>query len=80
MIDSQRGAWHRVSYHHLISNKHEWNNFFIKNNQEILLDLVHYALKEQPEDNLMVDISWAWYNGSYTMATKKIKSLKKIIQ
>ena len=29
MIDSQRGA--RVGYNHLISNKREWNNCFIKN-------------------------------------------------
>ena len=42
----------------------------------MLLDLVNYALKEQPEDNLMVAISWAWYNGSYIMAAKPIKSLK----
>ena len=36
MIDSQRGAKRRVGYNHLISNKREWNNCFIKNNQEIL--------------------------------------------
>ena len=44
---------------HLISNKREWNNRFIKNNQEILLDLADFALQEQPEDNLMVAISRA---------------------
>ena len=31
MIDSQRGAQRRVGYNHLISNKCEWNNCFIKN-------------------------------------------------
>ena len=31
MIDSQRGAKRRVGYNHLISNKREWNNCFIKN-------------------------------------------------
>ena len=37
----------------------------LKNNQESLLDLVDFALQEQYlEDNLMVSISWAWYNGS----------------
>ena len=43
-----------------------------------MLDLNDFALREQPEDNLMVAISWAraWYNGSYTMAAKPIKSLK----
>ena len=38
----------RVGYNHLISNKCECNNCFIKNDQEILLDLVDFALKEQP--------------------------------
>ena len=43
----------------------------------MLLDLTDFALQEQPEDNLMVAISWAWYNGSrYTMAAKPIKSLE----
>ena len=34
--DSQRGAQRRVSYNHLISNKREWNNCFIKNAPKIL--------------------------------------------
>ena len=63
-------------YNHLISNKGERNNCFIKNNQELLLDFVDFVLKERPEDNLMVAIPWAWYNGSYTMAAKPIKSLE----
>ena len=42
----------------------------------LLLDLVDFAWQEQPEDNLMVAISRAWYNGSYTMAAKRIKSLE----
>ena len=32
-----------VGYNHLISNKGEWNNCFIKNNQVVLLDLVNFA-------------------------------------
>ena len=44
--------------------------------QELLLDLADFALKNQPEDNLMVTIPRAWYNGSYTMAAKPIKSLE----
>ena len=63
-------------YNHLISTKREWNNCFIKNNQEILLDLSNFAMQEQPEDNLMVAISQAWYNGSNAMATKPIESLE----
>ena len=67
----------RVGYE-MISNKGEWNNRFIRNNQEMLLDidLVDFALQEQPEDNLMVAISRAWYNGSYTVAAKPIKSVE----
>ena len=45
------------SCNHLISNKREWNNFFIKNNQEMLLDHADFALQEQAEDNLMVAFS-----------------------
>ena len=55
--------------------KREWNNCFIKNNQEILLDLADFALQEQPEDNLMVAVSQVCYNGPYSMAVKPIKSL-----
>ena len=76
MIDSQLGATCLVGDNHLISNKREWNNCFIKNNQEILVDFADFALQEQLEDNLMVFISQAWYNGSFTMAAKPIKSLK----
>ena len=76
MIDSQRGAQHRVDYNHLISNKREWNNCFIKNNKEILLNLADFALQEQLESNLMVAISRPWYNGSYATAAKPIKSLE----
>ena len=66
----------RVSYNHFISNKREWNSCFIKNNHEILLNLANFALQEQPEENLMVAISRPWYNDSYTMAVKPIKSLE----
>ena len=57
MIDSQRAAYCRVGYYHLVSNKREWNNCFIKNNQEMLLDHADFALQEQAEDNLMVAFS-----------------------
>ena len=46
------------------------------NNQEILLDFADFALQVQLEDNLMVSISRAWCNGSYTMPAKPIKSLE----
>ena len=63
-------------YNHLISNKREWNNCFIKNHQQILLDFVDFAWLEQPEGNLMDAFSPLWYNGSYTIAAKPIKTLE----
>ena len=41
-----------------------------------LIDLADFALHEQPEENLMVSISQAWYNDSYTMAAKPMKFLE----
>ena len=41
-----------------------------------MLYLADFASQKQPEHSLMVAISRAWYNGSYTMATKPIKSLE----
>ena len=35
-----------VGSNHLISNKRKWNNCFIKNNQEILLDPTDFAVQE----------------------------------
>ena len=34
----------------------------------MFINLADFALQEQLEGNLMVAISRAWYNGSYTMA------------
>ena len=45
----------------------------------MLIDLADFALQEQAEDKLMVAIiyiSRPWYNGSYTMAAKPMKSLE----
>ena len=41
-----------------------------------MLNLADFTLQEQLEGNLMVAISRPWYNGSYTMAAKPIKSLE----
>ena len=38
MLDSQLGATRLVGYYHLISNKREWNNCFIKNAQQNLVE------------------------------------------
>ena len=54
MIDSEQGAYRQVGYNcynHLICNKREWNNCFIKNNKKILLDFPGFALQEQLEDH-----------------------------
>ena len=41
-----------------------------------MLDRADFVPQEQPEDNLIVAISRAWYNGSYTMDADPIKSLE----
>ena len=102
MIDSQRGAERRVGYNHLISNKPEWNNCFIKNNHQISLrfclvlfrKILSWTAKRFSSaaivslrgkkfqnfsccaDAYPYHICRAWYNGSYTMATKPIKFLE----
>ena len=63
-----------VSHNHLISNKGEWSNCDVKNNQEIVLDLDDFALHNQK--TTIVAIFRAWFSGSYGMAAKPIKSLK----
>ena len=65
-----------VGYNHLIFNNREWNKCFIKNYQQTLLDFADFALLEQPEGTLMDVISRVWYNGSYTIAAKPIKTLE----
>ena len=56
MIDNQIGAHRRLGY-----------DCFIRNNQQILLDLADFALHEQPNSTLMVAISgmvqWLIYHG-----------------
>ena len=44
MIDSQGGAERRVVSNHLVSNKREWNNCFIKNNHEKMLNLADLVI------------------------------------
>ena len=48
----------------------------IINKYIVLLNFADFTLLEQPEGNLMVAISRVWYNGSYTIATKPIKTLE----
>ena len=75
IIPRARVEYEMAGYNHLISNKRKWDNCFIKNNQEILLDLADFALREQTEDTT-VAISCTWYNGSYTITVKPVKTLE----
>ena len=55
MVNSQRGVKYRVGYNNLISNKHEWNNCFIKNSHKISIKIKVLTLfckkkKQQNED------------------------------
>ena len=47
MADRQRGAYRRVGYNHLISNKREWNNCFIKNAHKISTILPDFICKKK---------------------------------
>ena len=47
-------AGHRCSIH---IQQREWNNCFIKNNQDILLGLTNFIVQGRPEDNLMATVS-----------------------
>ena len=102
MIDSQLDATRLVGYNHLISNKPEWNNCFIKNNHQISLKSCHVLFRKILSwtakrfssaaivslcgkkfqnfsccaDAYTYHICRAWYNDSYTMATKPIKFLE----
>ena len=42
----------------------EWNNSFITNHQEMVLDCADFPLQEKTEENVMVNISQAWYTSS----------------
>ena len=79
-VDSQVGVSHLVCYNHLISNKREWNNCFIKNNEQILLDLADFASQEQPEDNLMVATYQALYRAHITWPLSQSNPWNCIIQ
>ena len=79
---SARWIW--VGFHHLISNKHKWDNCFIKNAHKIW-SLPHFIWKKQPifslflmlsrRDAYSYPISRTWY-GSHTMMAKPIRALE----
>ena len=54
------------------------NNYFMSAHwMWVGWNIADFALQEQPEDNkLIVSVSRAWCNGSYTTATKPIKTLE----
>ena len=57
-IDSEQGALCRVGYNHVISNKRELNNncCFIKNSQEILLDLADFLCKNNQKTIIIINL------------------------
>ena len=76
----------RVGYNHLISNKREWNNCFIKNAHKIsrffptlFVKATDFPLVFNFEQMRTITIfreHGAWYNGSYTMMAKPIRALE----
>ena len=75
MIDSQQGAKGRVGI--IISYPTSASGIIVllKIINNIMLDFADFAWLEQPEGNLMDAIFQVWYNGSYTIAAKRIKTL-----
>ena len=57
MVDSQQGAKRQIGYNHLMSNKREWNNCFIKNAHKISRILPDFICKNQPIFNLFLILS-----------------------
>ena len=78
---SARLIW--LGYNHHISNKHEWNNCFIKNAHKIsrnLPDLICKNIRFSACFQFWVEaysyhIWRAWYDGSYTMMYWPIRAL-----
>ena len=55
----------RVGYNHLVSNKGEWNNCFIKNAPKIEQTKVKKKIKTPQKNHAYANhIRRAWYNGS----------------
>ena len=72
MVRSQGGAYCRVGYNHLTSNKREWNNCFMKNAPKILdkssrLNFVRRNWMLQCADNFR-------FNSHVTCLSKTVKS------
>ena len=74
IIDSQQG---RVCYDHLVSNEREWNDnyCFIKNNIEKSLNLADLVIVFFSPDAYSCHICGVWYNGSYAVAGKPIRTV-----
>ena len=83
MAGSQRGTKHWVGYNHLISNKCEWNNCFIKNAHKISGNLptlfvktTNFQLVFNFEQTRTVTIFGEHGIISYTMMAKPITALE----
>ena len=77
-------GWIWVGYNLLISNKREWNNWFIKNAHNISRILPNFISKNNRfsagfefwADEYSYHIWTACYDGSYTMMTEPIRALE----
>ena len=69
MIDWQRGVQRRVGYNHLITNKREWNNCFIKNAPKILDKSCNSSM-----------ISFSFNSGAKPLTPAAIVSLGRLCQ
>ena len=71
---SARWIW--VGYNHLISNKREWNNCFIKNAPKYRK--LDYNKTKRPNKNHAYARHFcrSWYNGSFTVMSKPMKTLE----
>ena len=81
---SKSARWIWVGYNHLISNKREWNNCFIKNAHKLSRILPDVICKNNRfsasfkfwADSDSYHIWRAWYSGSYTIMAKPIRALE----
>ena len=81
MIESQRGAQRRVGYNHLISNKREWNNCFIKKVHKFSLNLLLLLLREYTgvvNNPSSTKLSYSKLKNAVLNPSKSFLALKKV--
>ena len=85
MVDSQFGATRLFRYNHLISNKREWNNCFIKNAHKVLQKFFPTIFVKTTDFQLVLDFEQTrivtifgvhGIKGPYNMMAKRIRALE----